>query len=254
MGFTRGRSSPCCFRHASKDLSVVVHGDDFTFVGPDAELDWAQEEMSKRFLIKAMGRLGGDQGDVQELRILNRVVRWEESGISYEADPRHSELIVRGTGAGTRRVTTPMVKIQTSRSRFAEGPIEEEEGEGARGEEGEELSPEDAALYRSLAARGIYLGLDRADISYTAKELCRRFQSPTCADMAKLRRLGQYLADAPRLQYWLPWQDAAELRVYTDTDFAGCSHTRKSTSGGCALVGMHLVMRWAATQKAAKLS
>ena len=75
-----------------------------------------------------MGRLGGDQGDVKELRILNRVVRWEDGGISYEADPRHSELIVRGTGTGSRRVSTPMIKAQTSKCRFTEGPIEEEEG------------------------------------------------------------------------------------------------------------------------------
>ena len=32
-GFVRGSASPCCYRHSSKDLSCVVHGDDFVFAG-----------------------------------------------------------------------------------------------------------------------------------------------------------------------------------------------------------------------------
>ena len=31
VGFTRGTHSPVVFYHAEKDLSCVVHGDDFTF-------------------------------------------------------------------------------------------------------------------------------------------------------------------------------------------------------------------------------
>ena len=42
--------------------------------------------------------------------------------------------------------------------------------------------------------------------------------------------------------------------MYTDTDFAGCPRTRRSTNGGCALRGAHLVKRWAVTQKALTLS
>ena len=44
------------------------------------------------------------------------------------------------------------------------------------------------------------------------------------------------------------------LQVYADTDFAGCVHTRRSTSGGCALQGGHLLKHWAVTQKTITLS
>ena len=44
------------------------------------------------------------------------------------------------------------------------------------------------------------------------------------------------------------------LSVFVDTDFAGCPLTRRSTSGGCAMRGAHLVKHWAATQKAITLS
>ena len=39
-----------------------------------------------------------------------------------------------------------------------------------------------------------------------------------------------------------------------DTDFAGCLATRRSTSGGVALRGAHLIKYWSSTQKAVTLS
>ena len=49
VGFSRGRSSPCVFRHASRDLRVVVHGDDFTVLGKEASLNWFQAAIKGRF-------------------------------------------------------------------------------------------------------------------------------------------------------------------------------------------------------------
>ena len=44
------------------------------------------------------------------------------------------------------------------------------------------------------------------------------------------------------------------LGVWTDTDFAGCSETRKSTSGGVAMLGTHLIKGWSSTQSVIALS
>ena len=44
MGFARGKASPCIFHHKGRDLRVVVHGDDFTELGGDSELDWLKEQ------------------------------------------------------------------------------------------------------------------------------------------------------------------------------------------------------------------
>ena len=53
-----------------------------------------------------------------------------------------------------------------------------------------------------------------------------------------------------------PWQtmNTAEIQVYTDTDWAGCLKTRKSTSGGCMLLGSHLLKSWSSTQQTVALS
>ena len=64
----------------------------------------------------------------------------------------------------------------------------------------------------------------------------------------------RYLKDAARLVYDFKWQPECDLDVYVDTDFAGCQTTRRSTSGGVALRGSHLVKHWSSTQKAVTLS
>ena len=117
------------------------------------------------------------------------------------------------------------------------------------------LSPAEVTLYRATAARANYLALDRPDLAFAAKEACRRMSAPTCGDLQALRRLCRYLLGAPRLVYHFAWQTpGAPLSVYCDTDFAGCPLTRRSTSGGCALRGAHLLKHWSVTQKAITLS
>jgi hypothetical protein len=239
LGFAQGRASPCCFQHSSRDLRCVVHGDDFVFAGPVGELNWARAMMAECFLTKVVGRLGGGAGEVRELRILNRIVRWADDGLRYEADPRHAEIVVRGLGA-VRAVSSPGTP-----SRDMHPPA----GDQA-------LSvPEDLArLFRSYAARANYLAMDRADLAQATKELCRRMREPTWADVSALRRLAAYLAGSPRLVYEYLWQAPADIQVFADTDYAGCVATRRSTSGGCMMRGTHLIKHWSSTQRTVTLS
>ena len=45
-----------------------------------------------------------------------------------------------------------------------------------------------------------------------------------------------------------------EIDTFVDTDFAGCRATRRSTSGGCALLGDHCIKHWSSTQTTIALS
>ena len=49
MGFLRGRSSPCAFFHPQKGIRCVVHGDDFTFLGNQDELQWCIDVMKDEY-------------------------------------------------------------------------------------------------------------------------------------------------------------------------------------------------------------
>eukprot|EP00975_Prorocentrum_lima_P012527 2655994-Prorocentrum_lima.AAC.1 len=135
--------------------------------------------MEARFLCKVEGRLGGGVGDLKEARLLNRVIRWTQSGYLYEADPRHAEQLARdvlSSADGARAVTFPG---------FKRGSADETAAPA--------LSPLEAGRYRALAARANYLSMDRPDLSFAAKECCRRMSSPTEEDWAALLRLTRYL-------------------------------------------------------------
>ena len=237
MGFIRGSASSCVFRHVSRDLVVVVHGDDFVFAGVDADLEWAHHELGGKMLLKQVGTLSGDAGDLKEIRVLNRVLRWTAWGIAYEADPRHAELLIQALGPNAPSRATPGVK-QPAGSSSDQDP----------------LPWATARLFRACAARANYLGMGRVDIAFAAKELCRRMSSPMWADMEALRRLAQYLVGLPRLVWCFKWQNESSLQAYVDTDYAGCQATRRSTSGGVLFRGSHVLKHWATTQKHVTLS
>ena len=240
LGFIRGKASSCCFMHPDREIRCVVLGDDFTFVGKDANLSWVEKHMSKTFLCKVEGRIGPDTGDLKQAQILNRVVTWTDNGLEYEADIRHGELLVRDLEVqGKDSVVTPGTKIR------AEVP----EGNG-----GKLLDAERVTKYRALAARANYLALDRPDLSFAAKECCRRMVEPREVDWSALRRVARYLRKSPRLVYEYPWQAESGLTVFVDSDFAGCNQTRKSTSGDCVMSGRHLLKHWSSTQKTLALS
>ena len=78
--------------------------------------------------------------------------------------------------------------------------------------------------------------------------------APDQASQQALQRLTRYLQGSPRLVYSYAWQPESDLDVFVDTDFAGCMATRRSTSGGVALRGTHLIKHWSSTQRAVTLS
>ena len=92
-------------------------------------------------------------------------------------------------------------------------------------------------------------GLDRPDLQYAAKEACREMAHPKVSSLRKLKRMAKYLPGRPRLVWHFCMQEQPEvIDVYTDANWAGCKSTRKSTSGGCAMIGQHCIKTWCKTQ------
>ena len=78
--------------------------------------------------------------------------------------------------------------------------------------------------------------------------------SPTELALNALKRLGRYVVGHKRLVYHYPWQIVSRVDTYSDTDWAGCAKTKKSTSGGRLLLGNHLIKSWSSTQTSVSLS
>ena len=238
FGFVAGLSSACIFMHQELRLELVVHGDDFTIAGPQANLKKFADFLSTKYLVKIRGTLGSGPTDDDEITLLNRVIKWGPQGISLEADPRHTELVIKDLGLdmNTNGSTIPGAK----------SPGQEDDTV---------LDKVMTTKYRSITARLNYMVSDRADIQYSVKELCREMSSPTEASWAKLKKVGRYLITRPRLLIHFMYQDTTQVfDIYTDSDWAGCTRTRKSTNGGCAMRGSHTLKTWSSTQGIIALS
>ena len=76
----RGKASPCVFLNKERKLRAVVHGDDFTVLGGEHQLDWFRRMINERYEVKFRGRIGPGEEDEESIRILNRVVTWTNDG------------------------------------------------------------------------------------------------------------------------------------------------------------------------------
>ena len=233
-GFARGVAAPTLFRCKATGVRVVVHGDDFAFLGTHAELVKMKDAMSSWYEIKFRGIMGSDSEDLREVTILGRTLGWTKDGIELEADARHRvELLAQfGLNETSNALTSPVIR----------------ETDGL--EEGI-LDPEEATKYRAGAARLNYYGLDRPDVQFAAKEICKDMSRPTPAGLRKLKRVARYLVGAARMVWMMPMDDeeAEFIDVYADSDWAGDRSSRKSTSGGMLTVGGVAVTTWSRTQR-----
>lgn len=79
--------------------------------------------------------------------------------------------------------------------------------------------------------------------------------APMSSDLPALKRVARYMRSHPVCVAAYRWQEAAHLvSIYTDSDWGGCERTRKSTTGGVALRGIHCIAKWSRTQQLVALS
>lgn len=78
--------------------SRVVRGDGFTALGMGAKLNLYEEQMQRAFVTELLWRLGVEDGDRKEINLLNPILRVTSTGLSYEADQRHAELLAHALG------------------------------------------------------------------------------------------------------------------------------------------------------------
>jgi hypothetical protein len=210
-----------------------------------SDLVWLEEVLKKKLAVKTE-LLGpaSEKGAKQQLMFLNRVLTWETGGVRYEADPRHAEIMIAQLalgGPGAKSVTTPGVKETVPRSEDdATNPL---------------MYGEEASSYRGLAARANFLAQDRLDLQYASKELSRWMAVPRQGDWEAMKRFGRYLLLKPRATIFYGWQaEPTELVAFSDTDWAGCKTSRKSTSGGVILHGSHVIRSWSRMQNLVAMS
>jgi hypothetical protein len=115
-------------------------------------------------------------------------------------------------------------------------------------------NPVNQTLYRSMIGSLLYLTASRPDIMFSVC-MCARFQSnPKKAHLRAVKRILRYLRHTPSVGLWYPKGATFDLIGYSDSDYAGCKIDRKSTSGGCHLLGRSLVSWTSKKQNSVALS
>ncbi|GKA63050.1 putative ribonuclease H-like domain-containing protein [Tanacetum coccineum] len=96
-------------------------------------------------------------------------------------------------------------------------------------EDGEEV---DVHMYRSMIGSLMYLTSLRPDIMF-AVCACARYQvNPKVSHLHAVKRIFRYLKGQQKLGLWYSKDYLFDLVAYTDSDYAGASLDRKSTTGG----------------------
>ena len=106
-------------------------------------------------------------------------------GITWEADPRHAELIRKSFGVTGRSVTTPGVRDK----------LDDIEGEAP-------VDKEAADRYHANTMRAQKLSSDRPEIKVECRDLARKLQQPSNLEEMGLKRLARFLGMRSRL-IWL---------------------------------------------------
>ena len=239
-GFIQGVYNPCLYYHPAWDILTLVHGDDFVSVGHRENMRKFKKQLEGRF--KTKSQVIGTKADEEssEARVLNRVIRVTPNGWEYEPDQRHVDMLVDGLGL---RDAKPVMS-----------PGEEEKKHEIE-ENAEELPAPKHTIFRGHAARLNYLATDRPDIAYSVKEVCRSMAKPTVGAWKQLKRIARYLIRSGRTVLRYPWQgEEIGPETYSDSDWAGCKRTGRSTSGGAVTVGDHYIKGWSSTQASVTLS
>ncbi|GKC90352.1 hypothetical protein Tco_1151001 [Tanacetum coccineum] len=99
----------------------------------------------------------------------------------------------------------------------------------------------DVHLYRSMIRSLMYLTASRPDIMFIVCG-CARFQvKPKVSHLHAVKRIFRYLKGQPKLGLWYHKDSPFDLEAYSDSDYAGASLDRKSTTGGCQFLRSRLI-------------
>nr|GEU52866.1 putative ribonuclease H-like domain-containing protein [Tanacetum cinerariifolium] len=99
----------------------------------------------------------------------------------------------------------------------------------------------DVHTYRSIIGSLMYLSSSRPDNMF-AVHACAHFQvTPKASHLYAVKRIFRYLKGKPHLGLWYPKDSPFDLVAYSDSDYAGASLDRKSTTRGCHFLGCRLI-------------
>ncbi|GJV26591.1 putative ribonuclease H-like domain-containing protein [Tanacetum coccineum] len=141
-------------------------------------------------------------------------VQQKEDGIFISQDKYVAEILKKFNYTNVKSASTP---VDLEKPLVKDGDVDDV----------------DVHLYRSMIGSLMYLTTSRLDIMF-AVCACARFQvTPKTSHLLAVKRIFRYLKGKPTLGLWYSRDSPFELVAYTDSDYAGATQDRKSTTRGC---------------------
>ena len=207
LGFTKSNYEPSLYLKQSDSNTIIVgvYVDDLIVTGSSsAGIEKFKEEMTREFDMSDLGFLSSYLGI--EVKQGNQCVFLSQTSYARK-------LLEHANLGECNVVTTPL----EARVKFTN-----EEG-GIR---------VNSTLYRSLIGSLRYLTHTRPDLLFSVGFLSRFMQNPTQEHYNGLKRILRYVKGTEDYGLFYKKGDMkGELVGFSDSDFAGDSHNRKSTSG-----------------------
>ncbi|GKA47412.1 hypothetical protein Tco_0740295 [Tanacetum coccineum] len=140
-------------------------------------------------------------------------VKQKDDGIFISQDKYMADILKKFDFVIVKTASTP---IETNKAL-----LKDEESENV-----------DVHLYRSMIGSLMYLTASWLDIMSDVCA-CARFQvTPKMSHLHDVKRIFRYLKGQPKLGLWYPRDSLFDLEAFSDSDYAGASLDRKSTTGG----------------------
>ncbi|GKB04415.1 putative ribonuclease H-like domain-containing protein [Tanacetum coccineum] len=197
------------------DKVYKVYVDDIIFGSTKKSLCVEFEQMMhKRFQMSSMGEL---------TFFLGLQVKQKDDGIFISQDKYVADILKKFDFVTIKTTSTP---IETNKALLKD----------------EEAEDVDVHLYRSMIGSLMYLIASRPDIMFVVCA-CARFQvTPKVSHLHVVKRIFRYLKGQSKLGLWYPRDSPFDLEASSDSDYAGASLDRKSTTGGCRFLGKRLIL------------
>nr|GEV26749.1 putative ribonuclease H-like domain-containing protein [Tanacetum cinerariifolium] len=195
-------------------LLVQIYVDDIIFGATNKDLCKSFEKLMKdRFQMSSMGEL---------TFFLGLQVKQKKDGIFISQDKYVAEILRKFRLTEGKSASTPIDRKKP----FLKYPNREDV---------------DVHTYRSMIGSLMYLTSSRPDIMFTVCA-CARFQvTPKASHLHAVKRIFRYLKGKPHLGLWYLKDLPFDLVAYSNSDYAGASLDRKSTTGGCQFLGCRLI-------------
>ena len=209
MGFVQSVSDPCIYTSTLDELYILaVYVDDILLAGKsEQKIAQLKSDLGRRFQLKDMGKLNYFLGV--------SVKQNSKTGTTWIGQPACTEAVLQKFGMELSKPANTPVAAGTKLVKAAE--------------ESESI---DTIRYQSAVGSLLYLsGWTRPDIAFAVSNVARFCSHPTREHWTALKRILRYLKGT--LNYGLMFSRNADgtLLGFSDSDWAGDTNDRKSTSG-----------------------